>query len=193
MQNKLKLNWEYYFDNNTQICYAKNHCGDKALKHLQLYFCANSLISFKIVDNLFTKLKEVYSNLYYKKYIIEKFKELIISSRFFNVFDLKLIKLAAKLEFTKEILLYEFMDKLSPHMQNQMNFRLEYPDNIKDLVAHCQKIYDQILATNWIQSNTKLANTKVVNTPTRFFLPLSQTTLPDISGYCRKYFFSIHK
>ena len=29
-----------------------------------------------------------------------------------------------------------------------MNFRLKYLDNIKDLALRCQKIYDQILATD---------------------------------------------
>ena len=54
-----------------------------------------------------------------------------------------------------------------------MNSRLEYLDNIKDLAMHYWKIYDQIIATDWIQSNIKLANTKIANTPTRFGLPLS--------------------
>ena len=64
-----------------------------------------------------------------------------------------------------------------------MNSRLKYPDNIKDLAAHCRKIYNQILVTDWVQLNTKLANTKVANTPTRF-IPLSfQTILLSTSGY----------
>ena len=35
-------------------------------------------------------------------------------------------------------------------MQDRINFRLEYPDNIKDLVVHCRKIYDQMSATDWV-------------------------------------------
>ena len=31
MQNKLKLNQEYYSNNDTQICYTKNRYGGKAL------------------------------------------------------------------------------------------------------------------------------------------------------------------
>ena len=70
-----------------------------------------------------------------------------------------------------------------------MNSGLEYLDNIKDLATRCQKIYDQMLAINRVRSNTKPANTKVANTttrfipPTRFVLPLSQTTSTSISGY----------
>ena len=40
------------------------------------------------------------------------------------------------------------MHKLFPHIQDQMNFELEYPDNINDLIAHYQKNYNQILATD---------------------------------------------
>ena len=77
-------------------------------------------------------------------------------------------------------------------MQNRINFGLKYPNNIKDLAAHCRIIYNQILVTNWVQSNTKPVNTKVANTSTRFilstrFVPfLSQTTSLSISSYCLK-------
>lgn len=77
---------------------------------------------------------------------MEKFRKLKMGSGFFNAFYSKFIKLVAELKFTKEMLLQEFMHKLSPHMQDQMNFGLEYPDNIKDLMVHCQEIYDQMLA-----------------------------------------------
>ena len=63
MQSKLKFNQKHYLDNNTQICYAKNRCGGEALEHLQPHLRANSLISFKIVDDLFTKLEKVYETL----------------------------------------------------------------------------------------------------------------------------------
>ena len=127
-----------------------------------------------------------------------------MSLRFFNAFYSEFIILAAKLKFTKEMLLQEFIilvaklkfikemllqkfrHKLSFYMRDQINSRLEYPDNIKDLVAHCQKIFDQILATDWVQSNIKPANTKVANTPTRFFPTLFQITLSNISSYYPK-------
>ena len=75
------------------------------------------------------------------------------------------------------------MHKLSPHMQDRINSRLEYLDNIKDLVMHCRKIYDQMLATNQVRLNTKSANIKIANISTRFFSPLSQTILLNINGY----------
>ncbi len=59
MQSKLKLNRERYPDNNTPICYAKNCCGGKALKHLQPQLLVDSLIPFEIIEELFTKLEKV--------------------------------------------------------------------------------------------------------------------------------------
>ena len=142
IQNKLKLNQKHYLDNNTQIYYAKNCYRDEVLEHLQLHLHINLLIPFEIVDNLFTKLEKVYGNSHCKKYAIEKFRELKMGSRSFNAFYSKFIKLAAKLKFTKKMLLPEFIHKLFPHMQDQINFRLKYPNNIKNLVICCQKIYD---------------------------------------------------
>lgn len=51
----------------------------------------------------------------------------------FNDFYLEFIKLATKLEFIKEMLLQEFMYKLFLCIQDWMNSRLEYLDNIKAL------------------------------------------------------------
>ena len=150
------------------------------------------MIPFETVDNLFTKLEEVYGDPHRKEHAMEKFRELKMGLGSFNAFYLEFIKLAAELEFTKEMLLREFMHKLSPRMQDRMNSGLEYPDNIKDLAARCRKIYDQMLVTDRVRSNTKLANTKVANTttrfipPTRFVPPSSQTTSTSISGYCPK-------
>ena len=67
-----------------------------------------------------------------------------------------------------------------------MNSKLEYLDNRKDLVTRCRKIDDQILATDCVQLNTKSANTKIANTPTRFFLTSSQIILSSSSCYYTK-------
>ena len=42
------------------------------------------------------------------------------------------------------------MPKLSFYIQDRINFELKYPNNIKNLVIHYQKNYNQILATNWV-------------------------------------------
>ncbi len=60
-------------------------------------------------------------------------------------------------------------------MQDGINSGLEYSDNIKDLAARCRKIYDQIIATDQVRSNTKSANTKMAYTPT-IFMSLSHTS-----------------
>ena len=81
---------------------------------------------------------------------MKKFRKLKIGLGFFNTFYSEFIKLIAKLKFIKKMLLQEFMYKLFFHMQDQINSELQYPDNIKYLIMHCRKIYNQILATNWV-------------------------------------------
>lgn len=63
-------------------------------------------------------------------------------------------------------------------MQDRINSRLQYPDNIKDLTVCCQKISNQMLATDWTQSVAKLANIKVANIFIRF-IPLTKFVLPS--------------
>lgn len=112
-----------------------------------------------------------------------------MGSGFFNIFHLEFIKPAAKLKFTKKMLPQEFMHKLFSRIQDRMNPGLEYLDNIKNLTTYCQKIYDQILATNQIQLNIKSTNTKLANistwfsSPTRFFSLSYQTTSSSTSCY----------
>lgn len=156
------------------------------------YLRTDSLISFKTVDNLFIKPEEVHDDLHHKKHVKKKFRELKIGLGSFNIIYSQFIKLAAKTEFTKEILLQEYMYKLFSCMQDQENSELEYPDDIKNLAAYCQKIYDPMLATDRVGSNITQANTKIANIPnrfilsTRFLLPSSQTTLSSTSNYCPK-------
>ena len=40
---------------------------------------------------------------------------------------------------------------------------------------HCQKMYDQIIVTDWVQSNIKPINIKIANILTKFDLPSFQT------------------
>lgn len=46
------------------------------------------------------------------------------------------IKLAVKLKFTKKMLLQEFIYKLFSCMQDWINSRLKYQDNIQDLAIY---------------------------------------------------------
>lgn len=102
----------------------------------------------------------------------------------FRVFYSKFIKLVAKLKFIKEILLQKFMHKLSSFMQNRIDSRLEYLDNIKHLAIRCQKIYDQMMAIDWIRLNIKPANTKIANISIRFILFSFQTMLTYTNIFC---------
>lgn len=63
------------------------------------------MIPFKTLDQLFTKLKEVYGDSHCKKQIGKKFRRLKIGTRSFNAFYSEFIRLLTKRKFTKEMLL----------------------------------------------------------------------------------------
>lgn len=89
------------------------------------------MIPYKTVNKLFIKLEKIYKDLHYKEHVIEKFGELKMSLKSFNVFYLKCIKLVIKLKFTKMILLQEYMHKLFLYIQDRINSELKYPDYIR--------------------------------------------------------------
>ena len=103
------------------------------------------MISFEIVNKLFQKFEKTYGDHYYEKYALKKLKKLKMGIKFLNTLYSKFINLIAKLEFIKEILLQEFIHKLFFYMQNSINSRLKYLDNIKDLIIYYQKSYDYII------------------------------------------------
>lgn len=63
------LNWKYYFNKNIYIWYTINDYKDKALKYLWYYLYMNTLILLDIIRIQYTKFKNIYKNLYVKKYI----------------------------------------------------------------------------------------------------------------------------
>ena len=86
---------------------------------------------------------------------MEKFRELKIEASLFSNFYSEFIQLASDLEYTSEMFIWEFKQKLTPRLQDHLNSRVELPTLILVLVKHCLSIYKQMQATNRIRDRTK--------------------------------------
>ena len=73
----------------------------------------------------------------------------------FSDFYSKFIWLASDLEYTLEMLIWEFKYKWMPRLQDWLNFGIKLPKTISALVENCLSIYEQMQATNRIEKKAK--------------------------------------
>ncbi len=62
----------------------------------------------------------------------------------FTDFYSEFIQLASDLEFTSEMLIREFKHKLTPRLQDCLNFGVVLRTSISALAKHCLSIYKQM-------------------------------------------------
>ena len=148
MQGKFEINWDYYPSERSKLIYIENWVREKALQYLEPYFRLNSIILFTIIDNLFNHLEDIFGNPHWKEYAMEKFRELKMGASLFSDFYSEFIQLASDLEYTSEMLIWEFKHKLTPQLQDRLNSGIELLSIISALAKHCLSIYKQMQATD---------------------------------------------
>ena len=79
---------------------------------------------------------------------MEKFQKLKIGVSLFSNFYTAFIQLASDFEYTLKIFIWKFKHKLTPQLQNWLNFDIELLSTISSLAKCCLSIYKQIQATN---------------------------------------------
>ena len=75
------------------------------MQHLEPCLRLNSIISFATIEDLFNHLEDIFGNLHWKEYTMEKFQDLKMGARLFNDFYSEFICLALELEYTYEMLI----------------------------------------------------------------------------------------
>ena len=164
MQGKFEINWDHFLLERSKLIYAENWVRGKTLQYLKPCFQLNSITLFTTIDNLFNYLKDIFGNPHWKKYAMEKFRELKMGASLFSDFYFKFIWLASDLEYTLKILIREFKYKLTSRLQDQFNSGIELSKTISILAKHCLSIYEQMQVTDWIRKKSK-SSTTVQTTP----------------------------
>ena len=155
IQGKFEINWDYYLTDQSKLIYAENRVGGKTLLHLKPFLRINSIILFAIIENLFNYLEDIFDNPHQKKHTMKKLQELKMEASSFSDFYSKFIQLASNLEYTLEMLIWEFKHKLTPRLQDRLNSRVELPTSISALAKRCLSIYEQMQAIDRIRDKTK--------------------------------------
>ncbi len=164
MQGKFEINWDHYPSGRSKLIYAENRVAGKALQHLEPCLWLNSITPFTTIDDLFNYLEDIFSNPYQKKYAMDKFWELKMGASSFSDFYFEFIRLALDLEYTSEMLIWEFKHKLTSRLQDQLNSGIELSKTISTLVKRCLSIYEQMQATDRIREKAK--SSTIVRTTT---------------------------
>ncbi len=73
----------------------------------------------------------------------------------FSDFYSEFIRLASDLEYTSEMLIWEFKYKLTPCLQDWLNSEIELLKTISALAKYYLSIYKQMQATNQIREKAK--------------------------------------
>lgn len=100
MQSQFKINWDYYYINQSKLIYTENRVKEKVLQYLEPCLYVNLITSFVTIKDLFNYSKNIVGNFYQKKYVIKKFRELKMSTSPFNNFYFEFVRLALNLENT---------------------------------------------------------------------------------------------
>ena len=130
---------------------------------MEPYLRLNLITLFAIIENLFNQLKDIFSNLYQKKYTIEKFQDLKMGASSFNDFYSEFIYLALDLKYIMEMLIWKFKYKLITHLQDWLNSGIALPTFISALAKRCLSIYEQMQVTDKIRDRTKPYNTQTIS------------------------------
>ena len=167
MRGKFEINWDHYPTDRSKLIYAKNRVRGKALQHLEPCLRVNSITPFATIEDLFNYLEDIFGNSHRKEHVMEKFRELKMGASSFSDFYSEFIRLASDLEYTSEMLIWEFKHKLTPRLQNRLNSGVEFPTSISALAKRCLSIYKQMQATDRIRDKTKpLSQLKLQLLPT---------------------------
>ena len=155
MQGKFEINWDHYQSERSKLIYAKNWVGGKVLQHLEPCLRLNSITLFTTIDDLFNHLEDIFGNPHRKEQAMEKFRELKMGASSFSDFYSEFIQLASDLEYTSEMLIWEFKHKLMPRLQDQLNSGIKLPKTISALAKRCLSIYKQMQVTDRIREKAK--------------------------------------
>ena len=120
----------------------ENRVGGKALQYLEPCLRVNSITYFVTIEDLFNHLEDIFGNPHQKKHTIEKFRDLKMGTSSFNNFYSEFIRLASDLEYTSEMLIWDFKHKLTPRLQDWLNIGVKLLNSILALAKRCLSIYE---------------------------------------------------
>lgn len=153
MRGKFEADCDQYPSESSKLIYTEKRVEGKALQHLEAYLHCNSLESFYTVEDLFTRLQNVFGSPHRNEHAIKNFRDLKMGDNSFNDFYRDFICLAPEMDFTSEMLVLEFLKKISPILRVRLNDEIKLPDNIQDLGKCCLDIYEQMHATDRVQDD----------------------------------------
>ncbi len=117
MQNKLKINKNYFSIKELKIAYIESWVSEVTIKHIALWMRNTSLNSFLEVEEVLLIINKMYDDFNHHHTTQWQYLKLYQNKIFFHEFWMKFQRFSAELEYNNETLLNDLQHKISLDLQ----------------------------------------------------------------------------
>ncbi len=160
MQNKLKMNKNYFSIKEMKIAYVKSRVSETMIKHIALRMRNMITNSFLEAEEILSIINKMYDDLNWYYTTQQQFLKLYQNKIFFHEFWMKFQRLSAKLEYNNKTLLNDLQHKISSDLQWVMIN--EWTMNLNKFINICMQVNVQLTKLN-AQSVLKTSTTQVAH------------------------------
>ncbi len=175
MQNKLKMNKNYFSIKEMKIAYVKSRVSETTIKHIAFRMRNTITNLFLEAEEILSILNKMYNDFNQHHTTQRQFLKLYQNKIFFHEFWMKFQRLSAKLEYNNETLLNDFQHKISSDLQRVIIN--ERTMNLNEFVDICMQVDVRLTKLN-ARSALKTSTTQVA----RFIASILTTITTAISA-----------
>ncbi len=146
MQNKLKINKNYFSIKELKIAYIKSWVNEAAVKHITSCMQDIFLNSFLKVEEVLSIINKMYNDFNHYHMTQQQYLKLYQNKIFFHEIWMKFQRFSAKLEYNNEILLNDLQHKISSDLQRVM--LNEWITNLNEFINICMQVNVKLTELN---------------------------------------------
>ncbi len=138
MQNKLKINKNYFSIKELKIVYIESWVNEAAIKHIASCMQDIFLNSFLEVEEVLLIINKIYNNFNHHHMTQRQYLKLYQNKIFFHEFWIKFQRFNAELKYNNKTLLNDFQHKISSDLQRAtLN---EWITNLNEFINICMQV-----------------------------------------------------
>ncbi len=146
MQNKLKINKNYFSIEELKIVYIESWISEAAIKHIASCMQDIFLNSFLEVEEVLSIINKMYNDFNHHYMTQQQYLKLYQNKIFFHEFWMKFQRFSAELEYNNKTLLNDLQHKISSNLQRAtLN---EWITNLNEFIDICMQINVRLTELN---------------------------------------------
>ncbi len=154
MQNKLKINKNYFSIEELKIAYIESRVDETAIKHIATWMRNMITNSFLEAEEILSIINKMYDDFNHHHTTQQQYLKLYQNKIFFHEFWMKFQRFSAELEYNNKTLLDDLQHKISSDLQQAtLNERIT---NLNEFVDICMQVDVRLTELN-VQSIVKVS------------------------------------